>query len=69
MALQVPPEIVINELRDEIARLNDDRLSLKSQVAFAENVIAALQHQLEHDTGADHVHDDNLADADVDPVE
>lgn len=66
MAFEVPPVVIINELRDEVARLNDERLSLKSQLTFAENVIAALQHQLEHEAGTDHVHDaDETIDAEL----
>jgi len=66
---EVPPTIIIDTLRNEIARLNDERLSLVSQLSFANTIVAALQYQLEHPADVPHTHDDiptELAASEVD---
>lgn len=46
-----PPEYVIDTLRAEIANLNDQRMTLQTQVNFQVRVIEGLSnqlHELEH---------------------
>jgi hypothetical protein len=40
---EMPPSVLIDTLRTEVARLNDERLSLLSQLTFANTVIGSLQ--------------------------
>lgn len=54
--LEVPPNVIIDGLRNEVARLNDERLSLVMKLDFANQVIEALKHQLAHAAGEDHEH-------------
>jgi hypothetical protein len=42
----VPDIVLINALRDEVARLNDERVRLNAEVTFANQVIVNLQGQL-----------------------
>lgn len=53
---QVPDQIIIDGLRNEVARLNDERLSMTIKLQFANQVIEALKHQLAHAEGHDHDH-------------
>jgi len=40
---EVPPQVVIDALRNEIARLNDERVTLAISLQFANQTIEALQ--------------------------
>ena len=53
---EVPPQVVIDGLRNEVARLNDERISMTLKLQFANQVIEALKHQLAHAEGHDHDH-------------
>lgn len=55
-SFQVPDQIIIDGLRNEVARLNDERLSMTIKLQFANQVIEALKHQLAHAEGHDHDH-------------
>lgn len=60
MAVEVPPQEIIDTLRNEIAQLNDARLALVSQVQFQEKVIEGLTmqiHEYEHRLNEDHEHE------------
>ena len=54
---EVPPQVIIDGLRNEVARLNDERISMTLKLQFANQVIEALKHQLAHAEGDDHGHD------------
>lgn len=58
----VPPNIVIDGLRNEVARLNDERLSMLMKLEFQAQIIEALKHQLQHASDHDHDHDHDVAD-------
>ena len=54
--LEVPQNVIIDGLRNEVARLNDERISMVLKLQFANEVIEALKHQLDHAHGHDHEH-------------
>lgn len=54
---EVPQNVIIDGLRNEVARLNDERISMVLKLQFANQVIEALKHQLDHAHGHDHDHD------------
>lgn len=39
----LPADIAVNTLRNEVARLNDERLTLMMQLHYAQQTIAAMQ--------------------------
>jgi hypothetical protein len=43
----VPPNLIIDNLRNEIARLNDERITLAIKLQFQNDIIVSLQQQLE----------------------
>lgn len=45
--LTVPPEIVIDMLRNEVAQLNDQRIMLISQVEMLKNVVGSLRQHIQ----------------------
>ena len=45
--IEVPPGVVIDTLRNEIANLNDQRLAAASQVAHLEQVVGGLNEVIE----------------------
>ena len=55
-SFQVPDQVIIDGLRNEVARLNDERISMVLKLQFANQVIEALKHQLAHAEGHDHEH-------------
>lgn len=55
-SFEVPPNVIIDGLRNEVARLNDERISMVLKLQFANEVIEALKHQLDHAHGHDHEH-------------
>lgn len=55
-SFQVPDQVIIDGLRNEVARLNDERISMALKLQFANQVIEALKHQLAHAEGHDHEH-------------
>lgn len=44
--VDVPEEFTVAQLRDEIARLNDERVTLAVQLEFANQTIGVLQAEL-----------------------
>jgi len=56
-SFEVPQQVIIDGLRNEVARLNDERLSMSLKLQFANQVIDALKHQLAHAESHDHEHD------------
>jgi hypothetical protein len=46
IAMQVPADIAVAAMRNEISRLNDDRMSLTIQNDYLRQVVAALQAQI-----------------------
>lgn len=44
---EAPANIVIDNLRQEVARINDDRISLLSQLDYARQVIKALSTKVD----------------------
>lgn len=65
---EVPTNIVIDNLRQEVARLNDERVALVTKLQFANQVIEALKQQLESHTADGHEHSDDELPADDAPV-
>lgn len=55
-SFEVPLNIVVDNLRNEVARLNDERLAVISKLQFQAQIIEALQHQLQHAAGESHGH-------------
>lgn len=55
-SFEVPQNVIIDGLRNEVARLNDERISMVLKLQFANEVIEALKHQLDHAHGHDHEH-------------
>ena len=53
----VPPEIIINTLRGEVANLNDQRINLSSQLQWLQTIVAAQEEQLRQ-LNAGHTHED-----------
>ena len=45
--IEVPPGVVIDTLRNEIASLNDQRLAAAAQVAHLEKVVGSLNEVVE----------------------
>lgn len=58
-SFEVPLNIVVDNLRNEVARLNDERLAVISKLQFQAQIIEALQHQLQHAEGTSHEHQDS----------
>ncbi len=56
-SFEVPPQVIIDGLRNEVARLNDERISMTIKLQFANQVVEALKHQLAHAEGHDHEHE------------
>ena len=44
---EIPPNVVIDNLRNEIARLNDEKTMLAIKLQFQSDIISAYQHQLQ----------------------
>lgn len=61
-SFEVPAQVIIDGLRNEVARLNDERISMTLKLQFANQVIEALKHQLAHAEGHDHEHDEETTD-------
>ena len=55
-SFEVPQQVIIDGLRNEVAHLNDERISMTIKLQFANQVIEALKHQLEHAEGLEHEH-------------
>lgn len=55
-SFQVPDQVIIDGLRNEVARLNDERVSMMLKLQFANQIVEALKHQLAHAEGHDHEH-------------
>lgn len=55
--IEVPSNVMIDSLRNEIARLNDQRIQLVTTIEWQNQVIDALKHQIDHLGGHDHDHD------------
>lgn len=45
--LEIPAQTIVDNLRNEIARLNDERLTLSIKLDYANKVIAAYEAQAE----------------------
>jgi hypothetical protein len=55
-SIEVPPNIMIDSLRNEVARLNDQRIQFVTTIEWQNQVIEALKHQLEHAENVSHEH-------------
>lgn len=49
MNTEIPAQLMVDILRNEVARLNDERITLAIKLQYAEQVIADLQPQPETD--------------------
>lgn len=56
-SFEVPQQVIIDGLRNEVANLNDERISMVLKLQFANQIIDALKHQLEHANGNEHEHE------------
>lgn len=56
--IEVPSNVMIDSLRNEIAKLNDQRIQLVTTIDWQNQVIEALKHQIEHLSGHDHDHEE-----------
>lgn len=46
-SLEIPPTLMIDSMRNEVANLNDQRIKLIATVEWQKQVIDALKHQLD----------------------
>lgn len=58
--IEVPPNVVIDTLRNTVAQLNDDNILLRAKLDFANQVIAGYQQG----QSSDETPDDTLAESD-----
>lgn len=56
---EVPAQIIVDNLRQEVARLNDERISLLTKLQFSNEVIEVMKAQLQAAAG-DAPADDNV---------
>jgi hypothetical protein len=60
--LEVPSNVIIDNLRNEVANLNDQRIQMAATIEWQTQVIEALKHQIEHISGEDHTHEETTQD-------
>jgi hypothetical protein len=61
--VSLPADIAVDTLRNEVARLNDERLTLMMQLHYAQRTINAMQAVIDGEAVdvSDHVHDEVVA--------
>lgn len=63
-SVEVPSNVMIDSLRNEVARLNDQRIQLVTTIDWQNQVIEALKHQLDHLAGHEHTHEEDSTQTD-----
>lgn len=61
LVIEIPPQVMIDTLRGEIANLNDQRLNLQTQVNWLSTMVQVMKAQIDgvvphvHEDGTEHV--------------